>query len=88
VHQSEALEKDLRTDRGRVFVLFVQDDQGVVHVNYAYEDHLRAGKWNRAVARPILECLDDLNRPRNKPTVQGYIDYIEGTHHCHGIDPT
>jgi len=68
----------------RVFALFVQDDNGELRVHYAYEHDLRAGEWATAVARPILEHLDNINRRRDR-AVNGYIDFMTNTHYAHDV---
>lgn len=87
VHDSPATHRLLKVrdpSKGRVFVLFVQDDNGEVRVHYAYESDLRAGEWAEAVARPILNHLDDLNRRKGR-AVLGYIDFLENQHYGHGL---
>ncbi|MGY2078811.1 hypothetical protein [Modestobacter sp. SYSU DS0657] len=68
----------------RVFVLFVQDDQGELRVHYAYEKDLRAGEWAPAVAKPMLGHLDNVNRRRDR-AVAGYIDFIDNVHYAHDV---
>lgn len=68
----------------RVFVLFVQNDQGELRVHYAYEHELRAGEWAPAVARRMLEHLDNPNRRRDR-AVAGYIDFLDNVHYAHDV---
>lgn len=92
IHESPALggQKLPDTDRGRVFVLFTQYSNGVIRVDYAYEDDLRkVGIWADEIRNAILDCLenaDQKNRLRSKNTVtaQGYFDFLSGTGYCHG----
>ncbi|WP_167043502.1 hypothetical protein [Salinibacterium sp. ZJ454] len=82
VHQSLNLPE---SGVGRVFFLLVQDESGVLGAHYAYEEDLRAGRWQADVAAPILRGMDDPSRPK-RLSVQGYIDYTTNTQYCHGVD--
>ena len=68
----------------RVFALFVQNDDGELSVHYAYEHELRAGAWAPAVARPMLEHLDNINRRRDRAVI-GYIDFVTNIHYAHDV---
>lgn len=68
----------------RVFALFIQDDNQELRVHYAYEHDLRAGEWAPAVARPILEHLDNVNRHPGR-AVLGYIDFMNNVHYAHDV---
>lgn len=92
IHESPALggKRLPDTDRGRAFVLFTQYSNGVLRVDYAYEDDLRvSGEWADEIRNAILDCLDlaDLKnekRSGNKVTAQGYYEFTTGTGYCHG----
>lgn len=83
IHASPALGGRLPdTDRGRVFVVFTQFDDGTVRCDYAYEDDLRKkGIWAPEASRQILNCMASAHQSGR--TVQGYYDFIEGTGFCH-----
>jgi hypothetical protein len=85
VHASPALGGQLpATDRGRVFVLFIKFDDGTVRCVYAYEDDLKKkGEWASEVRDQILGCMASAALHKGARTVQGYYDFIEGTHYCH-----
>lgn len=68
---------------GAAFFLIMQHETEV-RADYAYEQHLRGGRWNRELAQHILSCKDSPNR-RARSSVQGYIDCVEELQHCHGI---
>ncbi|WP_420174888.1 hypothetical protein [Luteococcus sp. OSA5] len=83
IHASPALGGQLpATDRGRVFVVFTQFDDGTVRCDYAYEDDLKKkGIWAPEASGQILHCM--ASATQSKRTVQGYYDFIEGTSFCH-----
>ena len=65
--------KNIPTGNGRLFLLLVQQADDTVWPDFATENSLRAGEWNAAVTRAILECCD-AKRQRNF-AVAGYIDF-------------
>lgn len=90
IHASPALGGQMpRTDKGRVFVLFIKFSGGIVRCTYAYEHDLKAsGIWAQEVSSAILGCmasadLKNGNRSWNLVTVQGYYDFTNGTGYCH-----
>jgi hypothetical protein len=90
VHASPALGGRLpASDRGRVFVLFIRWSNSDVGCYYAYENDLkRKGIWASEVRTALLSCmagtdLKNLARSGNKLSVQGYIDFTNGTVYCH-----
>lgn len=92
IHDSPALGGKRLPDleKGRVFVLFTQYSNGVVRVDYAYEDELRKpGVWADEIRLAILGCLeiaDEKNSRRsgNQVTAQGHYDFSTGLGYCHG----
>ncbi|MDV5998825.1 hypothetical protein IUU84_04380 [Kocuria rhizophila] len=85
IHANPALGGQLpKSDRGRVFVLFIKFSDGTIRCAYAYEDDLRAkGKWSAEVSRAILGCMASAAVRKDQRTVQGYYDFDEGKGFCH-----
>lgn len=85
IHASPALGGHLPdTDKGRVFVVLSKFDDGTVRCDYAYELDLKTkGVWAAEVSGQILGCMTASAGRKGNRTVQGYYDFLEGTHYCH-----
>jgi hypothetical protein len=68
---------------GASFFLIMQHETEV-RAHYAYERHLRDGKWNSELTQHMLACMDNPSR-RARSLAQGFIDCVAGTRYCHGI---
>lgn len=69
-------------DRGRTFLLLVQQDNGKVYPHYVTErDHLDDPQFNREIASAIRQCAANTSAGRS---VRGYVDFIEDKVYCHG----
>jgi hypothetical protein len=91
VHASPALGGRLpREDKGRVFLVFILWDNDEIGCYYAYENDLRHGSnWWPSVCNVILGCMSKVDatngaRMTSKRSVQGYLDFRDGTSYCHG----
>jgi hypothetical protein len=67
----------------RVFLLFVQRDDGGVWPYFTTESSLRTPDvWDQRVAKEILRCMD--RRRAGNTVVIGYRDFISGDGYCNG----
>ncbi len=92
IHSLEPLRDGvLPAGQGKVFLILVQDNNGVVMPSYVPETYLRSPACDRAVSEPILACVERAKEAemagRSPDRIQGYVDYSspEGTRrYCHG----
>ena len=92
IHKSPALGGQMpRGDRGRIFVVLLQFDDGSVRCTYAYEhDLVDRKKWATELARQILDCMQaadqkNFRRTKSLVTPMGYYEFAHGTGYCHAV---
>ncbi len=82
-HTIPPINKPPQTGKGRVFAMFLENEQGEVWFHYVYEQDLRTpGVWHSEVVNTILSCLDNPQRRQSK-MAEGYHDMTRNKRYCH-----
>lgn len=82
-HKIPPINRRPDTGKGRVFAMFLENNDSEVWFHYVYEQDLRTpGLWHTEVVKTILGCLDDPHRRQSK-MAEGYHDMTKNKRYCH-----